>query len=108
MATDPNPAPEVKRYERQKLTATLVNAVLSLVALAVGALLLGPRFDGLVRHVTGDNRWLRLIAIGFVYASALELLTLPVSYWSSFVLEHRHGLSNQTLRRWLWRRIKGY
>jgi STE24 endopeptidase len=101
-------APEVKRYERQKLTATIVNALLSLAALAVAALLLGPWIDGLVRRLTGDDRWLRLVAIGFVYASVLELLTLPVSFWSSFILEHRYGLSNQTLGRWAWRRLKGY
>jgi STE24 endopeptidase len=101
-------APEVKRYERQKLAATIANALISLAALAVGALLLGPRIDGWVRQLTGKNDWLRLVAIGFVYASVLELLTLPVSFWSSYVLEHRYGLSNQTLRRWLWRRIKGY
>jgi STE24 endopeptidase len=101
-------APEIKRYERQKLTATIVNAVLSLAALAVAALLLGPRIDRLVQQVVGKNDWLRLVAIGFVYATALELLTLPVSFWSSYVLEHRYGLSNQTLARWVWRRVKGY
>jgi STE24 endopeptidase len=101
-------APETKRYERRKLTATIVNSLLSLVVLAVAGLLLGPRVDGLVRRVVGDNNWLRLIAIGFIYAAVLELLTLPVGFWSGFVLEHRYGLSNQTFRRWLWRRVKGY
>ncbi len=114
MATDATPAalepatPEAKRYERQKLTATIVSAALSLGALAVAGLLLGPWVDGLVRHVVGDNRWPRLIAIGFIYASVLELLTLPIAFWSSFVLEHRYGLSNQTFGRWVWRRVKGY
>jgi STE24 endopeptidase len=101
-------APEAKRYERQKLTGTVVNAVLSLAALALAALLLGPRIDGLVRRIVGDNDWLRLVAVGFVYASVMELLTLPVGFWSGFVLEHRFGLSNQTFRRWVWRRVKGY
>jgi len=101
-------APEVKRYERQKLIATIVNGLLSLAALAVAALLLGPWIDQQVRRLTGPNDWLRLVAIGFVYAAGLELLTLPVSFWSSYVLEHRYGLSNQTLRRWVWRRVKGY
>jgi STE24 endopeptidase len=101
-------SPEVKRYERQKLTAAIANAVLSLAALGVAALLLGPWIDGLVRRVTGPNDWLRLVGIGFLYASVLELLTLPLSFWSSYVLEHRYGLSNQTLLRWGWRRIKGY
>jgi STE24 endopeptidase len=114
MATDTPAAglepatPEAKRYERQKLTATIANAVLSLAALAVAALLLGPWVDGLVRRAVGNNDWLRLVVIGFVYASALELLTLPLAFWSGFVLEHRYGLSNQTFGRWVWRRVKGY
>ena len=49
-----------------------------------------------------------LVGIGFVYASVFELLTLPISFWSSYVLEHRYGLSNQTLGRWVWRRVKSY
>jgi STE24 endopeptidase len=101
-------APEVKRYERQKLTATIVGALLSLAALAVAALALGPWIDSLVRRVSGGNVWLRLIVLGFVYAAALELLTLPVGFWSGYVLEHRYGLSNQTLWRWVWRRLKSY
>jgi STE24 endopeptidase len=100
--------PEVKRYERLKLTATVVNAALSLAALGVAALLLGPWIDIMVRRITGDTYWPRLIAIGFVYASVLEMLTLPLSLWSGFILEHRYGLSNQTLLRWVWRRVKGY
>jgi STE24 endopeptidase len=105
---------EVKRYERLKLTATITNTVLSLAALTVAALLLAPfiarnqEIDSLLRRVTLDNRWLRLIGIGFVYASVLELLTLPIGFWSGFILEHRFGLSNQTYRGWLWRRIKSY
>jgi len=114
IATPEPVSAEVKRYERLKLTATITNIVLSLAALTVAALLLAPyiarnqEIESLLRRVTLDNRWLRLIGIGFVYASVLELLTLPIGFWSGFVIEHRFGLSNQTFRRWLWRRIKGY
>ena len=31
--------------------------------------------------------------------------TLPLDFWSGFVLEHRYHLSNQTLLRWVWRQI---
>jgi STE24 endopeptidase len=108
LATLEPATPEVKQYERLKLTATIVNALVSLAAVAVAALLFGPQIDGLIRRVTGEHDSLRLIGIGFVYASALELLTLPVSFWSGYIVEHRYGLSNQTLWRWVWRRVKGY
>ena len=34
------------------------------------------------------------------------LLSFPLSLYSGFVLEHRFGLSRQTLGRWLWRYVK--
>src|SRR3954447_22966627 len=98
---------EVKRYQRQKLIASIASLVVSLAALAIMALVGGPKLDAALRPWTGDNAWLRLIAIAFVYAAGLELLTLPLDFWSGFVLEHRYQLSNQTFLRWAWQRIKG-
>jgi STE24 endopeptidase len=99
-------SPEVKQYERSKLIASILALVLSLGAVGVAALFLGPLVDGTVRSVTGDNRWLRLPVLGLVYAVGLELLTLPFSFWSGFVLEHRYGLSRQSLGAWIWRQLK--
>ena len=76
--------------------------------MTTAALLLGPAVDRFVRAVVGSNDWLRLIAIGFVYAAALELLTLPLDFWSGFMLEHRYQLSTQSFAGWVWKRIKSY
>lgn len=104
---EPTP-PEVKRYQRQKLIASLIALALTLTVVLVTALWLGPLLDQQIRAVVGDSAWLRLIVLGFLYATMLELVTLPVSFWSGFLLEHREGLSKQTLPRWIWRQIKGY
>jgi STE24 endopeptidase len=101
-------SPEVKHYERLKLTASIVSLVLTLIALALAALWLGPHLDAWLRGIIGDNRWFRLTSIGFVYAAALEILLLPIAFWSGFVLEHRFGLSNQTFAKWLWKQVKGW
>jgi STE24 endopeptidase len=109
LATDLEPtSAEVKRYERQKLLATIGSLVLSLSVIAFMALLGGPHLDRWVRQWTGDNDWLRLVALGFLYAAGLELLTLPLDFWSGFVLEHRYGLSKLTFPRWVWRQVKGW
>jgi STE24 endopeptidase len=100
--------PETKRYQRQKLTATVASILLSLAYVAVAALVAGPWVGRQVTAWTGDNRWLRLIALGFVYAVGMELVTLPLDFWSGFVLEHRYHLSNQTFAAWVWHHIKGY
>lgn len=101
-------SPEVKRYERAKLFASVLSLILSFVTLAVLALVAGPAIDRWVTSNVGDSPWLRLIALGFVYAAVLELLQSPISFWSGFVVEHRHGLSNLTLAGWLWRKLKMY
>ena len=104
---EPTP-PEVKQYQRQKLIASLVSLALSLILLVVTAFWAGPAIGRWVRDLVGENRWLQLVVLAFIYGVSLELLTLPFSFWSSFVLEHRYQLSNQTFGRWVWRQIKGY
>lgn len=44
-----------------------------------------------------------VIAVGIIEAVA----TFPLSFYSSYIVEHRYNLSNQTLGRWAWERIKG-
>jgi STE24 endopeptidase len=100
--------PEVKRYQRQKLTALLASMLLGLAFLALMAFWGGPHVDRLVRDHLTTGRWLRLIVLAFVYAAGLELLTLPLDFWSKYVLEHRYQLSNQTLAGWIRKQIKGY
>jgi STE24 endopeptidase len=103
------PAPsEVKRYQRQKLLAELAGASVSLAFLAGAAFFAGPWLDGLLRGRAGDNPWLRLPVLAAAYAISLELLTLPIHFWSGFLLEHRYRLSTETPSGWAWRRAKGY
>jgi STE24 endopeptidase len=99
---------EIKRYQRQKLIAKMCSLILSLSFLAFMALWGGPKLAQWLRPWLGASRWIRLIALAFVYAASLEVLTLPLDFLSGFILEHRYQLSNQTLLRWVWRQIKGY
>ncbi len=101
-------SPEVKRYQHQKLAVSIASLLVGLAALVFLALWAGPRLDQQLRLWTGVSVWLRLIALAFVYAVGFELLELPFSFWSGFVLEHRYHLSNQTLAGWLWHKVKGY
>src|SRR5262249_54919833 len=49
-----------------------------------------------------------LTALAFIYAAILELVTLPLSFWSGFALEHRFDLSTQSAKAWLWKQVKGW
>ena len=98
---------ENKRYQRLKHIDTLIGMIVSIAGLLV-AVWLGPRINAFVQDLVGPNRWLRLIALGFVYAAGFELLSLPVDFWSGFILEHQFKLSRETFLQWWWKRIKMY
>lgn len=111
MATDASPlelepaSAEVKRYQRQKITIITVNAILSLGWMALLGFVVGP---DVAKETKGWEDWLRLLASAALLGITLELLTLPLDFYSGFVLEHRYQLSNQTFAGWLWTRLKGY
>ena len=99
---------EVKAYQRQKLIARLINMVLGLTVLAILALAAGPGVNRILTGWVGPSRWLRLAGMAVTVGVVLELITLPLDFWSGFILEHRYQLSNQTLAAWLWRHVKGW
>jgi STE24 endopeptidase len=99
---------EVKDYQRLKLLARLSNMALSVAVLAILALLAGPAVDHVLTDWTGQSRWLRLIGMAAMLGVLLELVTLPIDFWSGFILEHRYQLSNQTFAGWLWHHVKGW
>src|SRR5581483_4424817 len=80
---------------------------LSLVFLCLLAFLAGPALDGVVREMIGESRWRRLIALACLYGIFFEILSLPIAFWSGYLLEHRFQLSNLTPGGWLWRQVKG-
>ena len=52
------------------------------------------------------NLWLVIAAFAVIYAGIDLLLSLPLSYYSEFVLPHRYELSNETLKGWIIDNLK--
>ncbi|MBM4071443.1 MAG: M48 family metallopeptidase [Planctomycetes bacterium] len=101
-------SPEVKCYQRQKLSAIVAATALGLAYLAVLGFVAGPLIGHELTVIFGDREWLRLLAMAGLLAIGLEVLTSPIDFWSGFILEHRYQLSNQSLKSWIWKRLKGY
>lgn len=99
-------SPEVKRYQRQKISIVFVNTVLSLGWLGLLGVVFGKQLAE--AYPANDERLLRLLASAVVLGVTLEMLTFPLDYFSGYLLEHRYQLSTQTLAGWLWKRVKGY
>ena len=59
----------------------------------------------LLNHTT--NEWLLVAAFAAVFGGIDSILSLPLSYYSGFILPHRYELSNQTIKGWIIDRIKG-
>jgi STE24 endopeptidase len=61
--------------------------------------------DFLTRYTTSP--WLLVLLFAAVFGGIYYLIDLPLSYYSGFVLPHRFGQSNQTLRGWIADQFKG-
>jgi STE24 endopeptidase len=53
------------------------------------------------------NPWLLVPAFVAVFGGIFFVLNLPLGYYSGFVLPHRFGQSNQTLKGWITDQMKG-
>ncbi len=94
-------------YSRIGLRLRALSAMLSFAAI----LILGP-FSGALALRDSVDRFtgiwqLRVLLFFAVLGIASGILELPLTYFRGFVLPHRYGLSNQSLRQWLADVAKG-
>jgi Zn-dependent protease with chaperone function len=104
---DPEKQKQAKEYSRIKRRLWLVDTLFS-AAYAIAWLLFGWAIN--VRQwLSGftTNEWILVPAFVAIFGFISALLTLPLSYYSGFVLPHRFGQSNQTLKDWILDQLKG-
>ncbi|MEX0675576.1 MAG: M48 family metallopeptidase [Pirellulales bacterium] len=93
---------EAKEYGRFSLICDLADKGLDVAFLAVVAFAIAVPLDALLaRWLPSDT--LRLVAIFLVVTLAHMAVSFPLSLYAGYSLEHRYGLSRQTLGRWLAR-----
>ena len=91
---------KVKRYSRIKHTVAIVDIVYMLFLLVfflVSGLSLGLHsfIDRFLDHPA-----LIIFVYCFIILKGYYILNLPLSFYNSYIVEHRFGLSNQTPRQW--------
>ncbi|MFB0545932.1 MAG: M48 family metalloprotease, partial [Anaerolineae bacterium] len=104
---DPQRQEKAKEYARIRRLLLVVD--LSLAAALLLLFIFSGASSSLKEGITGltEDDW-AIVALYFAALFTLySFLTLPLSYYSGFVLPHRYGLSTQTLRAWLWDQVKG-
>ena len=104
----PRRSSKAKTYNRIRLTTGVSSSVF------VFFLLLTLVLSGWSREIDRFAHGIVTDSYGalFIFVVSIGLLqgcvTLPLAFVSGFWLEHRYGLSNQTIGRWLLDRIKGF
>src|SRR5215831_4278537 len=99
--------PENRDYQRIRIALALVSP---LVSVALGLLLLATglaqRFRDLA-NARARGRWARMLIFFTLYSLVGTLVLLPLEFYSSWVVEHQFGLSNQSLGSWALDQLKG-
>jgi STE24 endopeptidase len=97
---------QAKQYARIRrrlwLVATLLGGTYTLAWLVFGW---ANALAAWLRSLTA-NEWLLVPLFAAVFGGIYTLLTLPLGYYSGFVLPHRFDLSTQTLKNWVLDRAK--
>lgn len=97
---------KAKRYNRIRITLSLLETVLLFVfALIIVLSGLSGTLAEFVHRVTNNDYFALLMFAGAL--GLLEIaLSLPLSFYSGYMIEHRFALSNQSLGRWAWEKAK--
>ena len=92
------------RYNRLKRQAGILSVVWSVVLLA-GLLVSGASAS--LRNLAGNSVFAIVFYVGLLLLLN-ELGSLPIGFYSGFVLERRYGLSHEPLGGWLVDQLKGF
>ena len=102
-AMSPDEQAEARRYGRTHLVLTLIDMAVDVVYLGLMAIVFARPIDAWLARfepLAGPQSMLRLLALFGVVIGLHILVSLPLSFYSGYVVEHQFGLSNQSLRRW--------
>jgi len=95
-----------KQYSIIKRRIALINIFLTPVLLWIFLILGIPAYFKNLSHSITGNEYINLIIFYALTAGLCCAITLPLEFYSGFLLEHRFSLSNQTLKGWIAREAK--
>jgi len=101
VAVDPQRQEQAREYARIRHRLLLVDLLISF-ALVIGFLATGASraYREFIVNLGIVSPWVQVAVYVGTLGLAYTLLFLPLSWYRSYVLPHRYGLSTQTLRGW--------
>jgi Zn-dependent protease with chaperone function len=100
--------PENRAYQRIRVALAIASPLAGIV---LGLLLL---FTGVAQrlrdlaHARARGRWARVLIFFTLYSVITTLVMLPLDWYAGFALEHRFGLSTQSLSAWSLDQAKAF
>lgn len=104
---DPQRQQQARQYSRIKRRLWLVDTLLSFIYI-LPWLFLG--WSASLRQALENfttNPWLLLPAFVLLMGAPYALVGLPLAFYSGYLLPHRFGQSNQTIKGWITDQLKG-
>lgn len=97
---------KAKRYNRIRILLSLLETSLLFVfTLFIVLSGVSGAVSEFVRSLT-SNAYFSLLLFAALLGFLELVLLLPLSFYSGYFLEHRYELSNQSLGRWAWEKVK--
>jgi len=97
-----------KQYENIKLAFDTVNGTLIPIAFCTILFLSGTSNQlAISLGFMSSSYWVSLWTYLVVFVITLQLVTLPIGFYSGYVVDHRFHLSTQTVRDWVADELKG-
>lgn len=96
-----------KRYNNIKLTIGIIEGVLTFILIYI---FVAAEFSNTLEHYLASNfsnSYLQFVIFTAAVGIAIGTIFLPVNFYSSYYLEHKYKLSNQTIGKWVWENLKG-
>ena len=104
---DPERQQQAKQYARIRrrlwLVSNFISAIYALAWLFAGWTIVLRNWLATV----SPNPWFLVAGFAAVFSGIYTLFTLPLGYYSGFVLPHRFNQSNQKFKDWIIDRLKG-
>ncbi|GJQ61930.1 MAG: peptidase [Melioribacteraceae bacterium] len=96
-----------KQYNRIKLVLSIASSIFSFLLLS--AFVISGYSEKLLSFASAysDSGYLQFIIYVAIAGIASSIISFPLSYYSSFHIEHKFDLSNQTFFAWMKENLKG-
>lgn len=97
---------KAKAYSRERHRLAVINIFLTPAVLVLFIAAGIPSYIGYLSLSASPSVYIGLLLFSLFVSIVYYLVTLPVTFYSGFILEHKYSLSNQKLKDWVIRESK--